>query len=102
VNTFRPEVSLAEVRNEVMDACRRALLAAGFTISSNVELVCPQPIDVHLSKETSVNVRPQFSCPQFSSPQPNQLAYTEVNTSRKADRNCGTSLRQSSNKMTGG
>jgi hypothetical protein len=97
VNTFRPEVSLAEVRNEVMDACRRALLAAGFTISSNVELVCPQPIDVHLSKETSVNVRPQFS-----SPQPNQLAYTEVNTSRKADRNCGTSLRQSSNKMTGG
>lgn len=54
VNTFRPGVSLAEVRNEVIDACRRALVDGGFTVSSNVasnvELVCPRPIDVQLSR----------------------------------------------------
>jgi hypothetical protein len=36
IDTFEKGVRLAEVRTEVMDSCRRTLLEAGFTMSSEV------------------------------------------------------------------
>ncbi len=36
VDTFAPGVNLLQVRSEVAESCRRALIEAGFTVSSEV------------------------------------------------------------------
>lgn len=50
IDTFAPGVSLAAVRTEVMDACRRTLREAGFTFStdvgSNVAVRLPEGVDL--------------------------------------------------------
>jgi small conductance mechanosensitive channel len=55
IDTFKEGVSLPQVRTEVMEKCRRALVREGFTISSNVttnlEGASGAPFQVHLSGE---------------------------------------------------
>lgn len=53
IDTFQEGVSLAKVRTEVMDGCRRSLLEAGFTLSSdvstNLALTAREAVDVRLA-----------------------------------------------------
>lgn len=52
IDTFKPGVSLPQVRTEVMERCRRRLRQAGFTLSSEVStsvaLAPRSPFEVHL------------------------------------------------------
>lgn len=52
VDTFKKDAPWPEVRNQLMDECRRAMLENGFTLSANVtnniELSVKQPLDLSM------------------------------------------------------